>query len=187
MRTNDRIDRDARRITRRTAALAVTAAAAFMGTACGGRPDAAADSGRADSTAAAASVSAPVQPPVSWRFETPASWDERVRVADDPEGAARLAAQGIRSARLFEYLPLDTTIVPQTLLGIYAYDSTAWARLAAEDGPPQGDVLLQQDGVAYVAGLPQSNPFAPGSADHAEFERRSVSLDYVRRAFRAVP
>ena len=125
--------------------------------------------------------------PVSWRFTPPPAWDERVRVSEDPEGERALRAQGIRSARLFEYLPRDTTIVPQTLLGIYAYDSTAWARLAAAGGPPQGELLLQQGGVSYVAGLPQSNPFAPGTADHAEFERRAVDLTYVRGAFRVVP
>jgi hypothetical protein len=158
--------------------------------ACAERTGRDVDSGGADSTTATAASpavdSAPLAP-VSWRFEPPASWDDRVRVADDPEGAARLAAQGIRSARLFEYLPRDTSIVAQTLLGIYAYDSTAWARLAAEDGPPQGDLLGYEGGVAYVAGLPQSNPFAPGSADFGEFERRSVTLDFVRRAFRIVP
>jgi len=156
---------------------------------CGGEGGGGGDGRTGSSTSAVprSETGTAESPPVSWRFESPASWDERVRVADDPEGTERLAAQGIRSARLFEYLPRDTSVVPQTLLGIYAYDSTAWARLAAEEGPPQGELLAYWGGVAYVAGLPQSNPFAPTSEDFAEFERRSVTLAYVRGAFRVVP
>jgi hypothetical protein len=78
-------------------------------------------------------------------------------------------------------------VVPQTLLGVYVYDSTAWARLEREGGPPQGVVIGQGAGVVYVAGFPQSNPFAPGSRDAQEFDRRSVSREYVTRAFRGVP
>jgi len=124
---------------------------------------------------------------VSWRLASPSTWDDRVRVTDDPEGAEHLARQGIRSARLFEYLPYDTTIVPQTLLGVYVYDSLAWSKLEAEEGPPQGDLIARGPGLAYVVGFPQSNPFAPGSRDSAEFDRRSVSMEYVKQAFRTMP
>lgn len=127
-----------------------------------------------------------VEEALSWRFEAPPSWDDRVRIVDDPDGADRLAEQGIHAARLFEYLPRDTTIVPQTLLGVYVYDSTVWAKLEAEGGPPQGDLVMRGPGVAYVVGFPQSNPFAPGSADSVEFDKRTVTMDYVRKAFRVV-
>jgi hypothetical protein len=126
-------------------------------------------------------------PSVSWRLDAPPSWDDRVVIAQDPQGADGLAGEGIQSARLFNYLPFDTTVVPQTLLGVYVYDSTAWARLAGEGGPPQGVVIGQGAGVVYVAGFPQSNPFPPGSRDAREFDRRSVSREYVTRAFRGVP
>lgn len=125
-------------------------------------------------------------PALSWRLESPPSWDDRVRVVDDAEGATRLAEQGIHASTLFEYLPRDTSVVPQALLGVYVYDSTAWARVEAEDGPPQGEVVERGTGVVYVAAFPQSNPFGWGSADSAEFEKRSVTMTYVRRAFRVV-
>lgn len=127
-----------------------------------------------------------VEEALSWRFEAPPSWDERVRIVEDPDGADRLAEEGIHAARLFEYLPHDTTIVPQTLLGVYVYDSTVWARLEAEGGPPQGDLVMRGPGVAYVVGFPQSNPFAPGTADSVEFDKRTVTMDYVKKAFRVV-
>jgi hypothetical protein len=130
-------------------------------------------------------VDAPLRA-LSWRLESPASWDDRVRIVDDPEGVQRLSEQGIRAARLFEYLPRDTSIVPQTLLGVYVYDSTAWAKLEGEEGPPQGEVVTRGPGVVYVVGFPQSNPFAAGSADSVEFDKRAVTMKYVKRAFHVV-
>ena len=123
---------------------------------------------------------------LSWRFSAPESWDDRVVIAEDPDGAVRLEQEGIHSARLFNYLPYDTTVVPQTLLGVYAYDSTAWARLEREGGPPQGVLIRRGPGVAYVVGFPQSNPFRPGSRDSVEFDRRGVTMESVRSAFRVV-
>lgn len=123
---------------------------------------------------------------LSWRFVSPESWDDRVRIVDDPEGVQRLKEQGIHAARLFEYLPRDTSIVPQALLGVYVYDSTAWAKLEGEEGPPQGEVVTRGPGVVYVVGFPQSNPFAPGSADSVEFDRRAVTMEYVKRAFQVL-
>lgn len=120
---------------------------------------------------------------LSWRLESPPSWDDRVRMVDDPEGRARLAQQGIHDARLFEYLPHDRTIVPQTLLGVYVYDSLAWARLEAEEGPPQGELIARAPGRAYIVGLPQSNPFGYGSVDSVEFEKRAVNMEYLKGAF----
>jgi hypothetical protein len=149
-----------------------------------GRP---APGGGADSTAARAAVADSVaMGALSWRFASPPSWDDRVRIVDDPEGLARLKEQGIHSARIFEYLPRDTSIVPQTLLGVWVYDSTSWARLEREDGPPQGELVARGPGVAYVVGFPQSNPFAAGSVDSVEFDRRTVTMDYVKGAFHVV-
>jgi hypothetical protein len=156
----------------------VTLAACGERTGVGGRPD---------STAGAAAATDAAVPSVSWRLEAPSSWDDRVVIVPDPQGAEGLASEGIQSARLFNYVPYDTTVVPQTLLGVYVYDSTAWARLEGEDGPPQGDVVGRGEGIVYVAGFPQSNPFAPGSRDAREFDRRTVTREYVRGAFRAVP
>lgn len=157
-------------------------AAAIAAGACGERgADRAADDSAAQ---AAAADSAPRT--VSWTLSAPPSWDDRVVIADDPEGIDRLRAQGIRSARLFNYLPYDTAIVPQTLLGIYVYDSTAWARLESEGGPPQGELLQRRPGIAYIVSFPQSNPFAEGGRDFTEFARRSVDRVFVDSAFRVV-
>jgi hypothetical protein len=123
---------------------------------------------------------------LSWALSAPPSWDDRVVMVDDPEGIERLRAQGIHSARLFNYLPYDTTIAPQTLLGVYVYDSTAWARLEAEGGPPQGEPVRRSPGIVYIASFPQSNPFADGARDASEFSRRGVDRAFVDTAFRVV-
>ena len=122
----------------------------------------------------------------TWRMDIPDSWDSRVLVIDDPGGLAALRKEGIHIARRFDYVPRDSSIVPQVLLGIFVYDSAAWAALDAEDGPPQGQLLARGPGVAYVAALPQSNPFVEGSPDSDEWLKREVNLEYLKQHFRVV-
>lgn len=162
----------------------LVAAGGALLAACAGKGE---KSGSVDSAAALvkSNIGAPVVA-LSWRLESPTSWDDRVRIVEDPEGFERLKQQGIHAARLFEYLPRDTSIVPQTLLGVYVYDSTAWAKLEGEEGPRQGEVVTRGPGVVYVVGFPQSNPFAAGSADSVEFDKRAVDMAYVKRAFHVV-
>ena len=139
------------------------------------------------SAASAAAMVSTSHAPLSWRFEVPSAWDDRVRMVDDPEGALRLSAQGVHGARSFEYIPRDSSAVPQRLLGVWVYDSITWHKVSAEQGPPQGDEIARGPGVVYIAGLPQSNPFTPGSADAVEFDKRTITLDAVKRNFRVVP
>jgi hypothetical protein len=88
---------------------------------------------------------------------------------------------------VFHYLPTDTTLRPQALLGIVVYDSLQWAQLRSEEGPPPGDSLTTVNGQVFAAGLPQSNPFVPASADARAFDSLAVDLEKVRRAFRVLP
>jgi hypothetical protein len=54
------------------------------------------------------------------------------------------------------------------------------------EGPPVGDEITRERGNVYVASLPQSNPFAPGSADAKAFDARAGPLADVRKGFRVV-
>lgn len=119
--------------------------------------------------------------PLAWAFDAPAVWGDRVRLEDATEATRHL------SARVFNYLPRDTTIAPQGVLGIVVFDSAQWARARAEEGPPPGDSLASVNGQVFVASLPQSNPFAPASADFLAFDSLTVTLDAVRRTFRVLP
>lgn len=137
-----------------------------------------------DRAAPGGSDSAAVTPPtgpIAWAFDAPPAWDDRITLGDDPTPGRYL------SARVFSYRPRDTTIVPQGLLGIIVYDTATWARVSAEPGPPQGDTLASVGGQVFVASLPQSNPFAEGSADARTFDSLAVDLVTVRARFRVLP
>lgn len=117
--------------------------------------------------------------PIGWIFDAPAGWDDRVRLDDDVPGTGTY-----RAARRFTYAPRDTSIPPPLLLGIFVYDSAAWADVARQEGPPQGDSLTNSAGQVFIASLPQSNPFAEGSADYRAFDSLSVDLAAVKKGFR---
>lgn len=120
--------------------------------------------------------------PIAWALEPPATWDERVTMEDESIAPGALH----HSARAFLFSPRDSSVRPQALLAVLVYDSTNWARMSAEAGPPPGDTIMTREGRVYVASLPQSNPFAPGSSDAKAFDSLSVTLDYVRQAFRTL-
>ncbi|MGQ0648017.1 MAG: hypothetical protein ACT4P7_10630 [Gemmatimonadaceae bacterium] len=120
--------------------------------------------------------------PIAWKLDAPAVWDDRVRLDE------QVPVTGIyRSARFFTYTPRDTAIVPQSLLGIFVYDSATWAELSREPGPPLGDSLTSAASLVYIASFPQSNPFREGSPDYLTFDSMAVDLAMVRKAFRVVP
>lgn len=120
--------------------------------------------------------------PIAWALEPPATWDDRVTMEDESVAPGALH----HSARAFLFSPRDSSVRPQALLAVLVYDSTNWARMSAEAGPPPGDTIMTREGRVYVASLPQSNPFAPGSSDAKAFDSLSVTLDYVRQAFRTL-
>jgi hypothetical protein len=119
-------------------------------------------------------------PPIAWAFDPPSVWDDRVTFSEDRQPGSHL------SSRVFLYSPRDTSVRPQILFGITVYDSARWARIAAEPGPPQGDSLSSAGGQVFVAGFPQSNPFAEGSADYRTFDSLAVDLARVRQGFRVL-
>jgi hypothetical protein len=125
-------------------------------------------------TAAAATA------PVAWSYDAPARWGDRVRIEDLPAAMNGRA----RSSRAFHFVPADSSIGSQILLVIAVYDTASWNAVVAEGGPPQGDTLVTSDQHVFVAALPQSNPFAPGSRDALAFDSLSVTLDEARKGFR---
>lgn len=130
----------------------------------GERPASAVDSGAA----------APAAPPPTefsggggFDLELPLRWQGHYRV-DSLSTAERGRARP--GALNFLYLPSESTLRPQTLAVVALYDSAAWAAVRAEGGPPPGDSVASRGGTVYVVALPQSNPFAPGTADAITFE-----------------
>lgn len=140
-------------------------------------------------TAAPAGASAPATRSVyqnsalGWSFAWPDSWATRVRaVTPRPPRPPRPGEPRWREAVEFTYAPLDTATLPQVLLRLSVYDDTVWIRLSTAEGPPVGDAVAVGRHFIYVASLPQSNPFAPGSPDAAQFDRMTMTVDGVRQA-----
>jgi hypothetical protein len=115
-------------------------------------------------------------PDGSYELRVPARWAGAYRIdslSTQEQGTARPGALNL------VYLPADSSIRPQTLVVVAVYDSAAWAAVRAEQGPPPGDSVAARAGRIYVVGLPQSNPFAPGSKDAARFEALELRLAEV--------
>ncbi|MEO8032699.1 MAG: hypothetical protein ABJC74_02710 [Gemmatimonadota bacterium] len=77
----------------------------------------------------------------------------------------------------YAYLPQNSTQHSETLIAIVVYDSAAWAQVRAEGGPPPGDSVAQRNGRIYIVALPQSNPFASGTADSTAFQALELTAD----------
>lgn len=85
-----------------------------------------------------------------------------------------------RGAIQYRYLPRDSTQKPQALAVVAVYDAEAWGQVRAEGGPPPGDSVGQRSGLVFVVGLPQSNPFFPGSVDAVRFDSLQLTPLEVR-------
>jgi hypothetical protein len=103
----------------------------------------------------------------SYNLALPDRWKGHFRV-DSLSTQERGSA--LPGAVVFNYLPSDSTIRPQALLVVAVYDSAAWQAVRKEGGPPPGDSVAAKNGKVFVVGLPQSNPFAPGSPDAMVFQ-----------------
>lgn len=106
-------------------------------------------------------------PDSSFELMIPSRWAGVYRVdslSTQELGTARHGALNL------VFSPADTSIRPQTLVGVAVYDSAAWTAVRAEGGPPPGDSVAAKAGRVYVVARPQSNPFVPGSPDAVRFD-----------------
>jgi hypothetical protein len=115
------------------------------------------------------------------RVRLPPHWHDRYSV-QALDGAMDPTANRARRVVYFKYLPRDTKARAEILFALYLYRRADWDSVAAEPGPPQGDLVAEKDSLALIASLPQSNPFAPGSADAAAFDSLALTAAQVRRA-----
>lgn len=113
----------------------------------------------------------------TFNVDVPARWAGAYRVDSlmpEERGSARPGGINI------VYLPRDSSVLPQTLVVVLAYDSATWARERNVQGPPPGDSVAARNGLVFVLGLPQSNPFKDGSVDALKFD--SLALTPAEKA-----
>lgn len=119
-------------------------------------------------------------PGAGFRFRIPSKWKARCRAAETkPEMLKSLLPEAAYMAE-FWYLPLDSTFIPQALLAIAAVPNENIDALLAEPGPPAGEVLGKGARYTYLASLPQSNPFVPGSEDYKNFQAMELNLQEIK-------
>lgn len=116
-------------------------------------------------------------PDGSFSVLLPARWAGVYRVDTLSTAERGLARPG---ALNIIYLPNDSSVIPQTLVVIAVYDSAAWVGVKADGGPPPGDSVFAKNGRVYMLGLPQSNPFVPGTVDAFTFD--SLALTEAEKA-----
>jgi hypothetical protein len=117
-----------------------------------------------------------------FRFELPPSWATRYRIHSRDGPAARGYQPLARHAVLFNYVPIAAAVEEKTLLAVVVFDKADWSGLNT-GGPPLGLVLAERGDRVYVARLPRSNPFDPGTDDVKNFEAMRVTPEQVQAAF----
>jgi hypothetical protein len=106
-------------------------------------------------------------PRAEFQVRIPDRWGKSYRLDTLSTQERGLAHRG---ATQYQYLPSDTTQRPQALAVVAVYDADAWGQVRSEGGPPPGDSVGERSGLVFVVGLPQSNPFFPGSVDAVRFD-----------------
>lgn len=120
---------------------------------------------RSDSAASAGTEASSGPPPI--QVQIPSRWEGRYGV---DTLSTRERGTALPGAREYYYRPLDLSFHREVLAVVAVYDSTAWAAVLAEGGPPPGDSVGASGGRVYVVALPQSNPFPTGTPDAASFD-----------------
>ena len=159
--------------------------AAIAGGGCSQRDSAQTESARTDSTVVASGHSnrSVVVREAGVRFDPPSTWPPaRYRVDSDSNLDAAGTSEAAYSVTLF-YVPRDTGMHDAPLCRFLVFTRQQWEHLQTDDGPPVGTTIESLDAWVYVAQLPQSNPFQPGSADAEQFDAMRLAIRDVRARF----
>jgi hypothetical protein len=117
-----------------------------------------------------------VLPPswVSHGYKWYESWGPRA--AGKRPGAAFVAE--------WVYVPVDRRKPEATLLTTAVYPAAVWRSLAAQGGPPVGEVLAQTESWAYVWSGRQDAPYGDGSPDEQRATALYADVPLVTGSFR---
>ncbi len=116
----------------------------------------------------------------------PPAWNDHWDVALH-EGKEAERRGGASTVVEFACRPVTAGTRSEILVAVVVMDRARWMAMKAEAGPPPGDLLAERGERVWLAGLPQSQPFAAGSPDAARFEAMQLSLDQVKQRFALLP
>jgi serine beta-lactamase-like protein LACTB len=119
-------------------------------------------------------------------FAIPASWEERYGVATDAGEEAKSAHPKAMRAVSFRYIPTGRGREAERLVTFLAFPRADWESIAGEEGPPVGEIVVEKGDRVWVAVLPQSNPYPPGTPDAKGFDQMRLPIDRVRAGFRVL-
>jgi len=120
-------------------------------------------------------------------FRVPAAWEAEWDAAIYEGAEAATRGSGARTVVEFTCQPVTPRTRTEILLAVVVLDRAGWAALRAEEGPPPGELLGERGDRVWVAGLPQSQPYPPGTPDAQRFERMQLTIDQVKHAFALLP
>lgn len=112
-------------------------------------------------------------------FTTPSNWTGNYKAVELSGEKAQEMAPVAKHAVSFLY---SKNGKEATLTTIATYSKEDWAKVAAEDGPPVGELIKEENGIAYVQVNPQEMPFEPQSAEGELFMRMYVPVDMVKES-----
>lgn len=121
-------------------------------------------------------------PGAGFRFRIPSKWNARYQIVETKPEMLKTILPAAAYMVEFWYLPVDSAYIPQALLAIAAIPNENIDALLAEPGPPAGEVLGKGARYTYLASLPQSNPFVPGSEDYKNFQAMEVNLGEIKNS-----
>jgi hypothetical protein len=118
------------------------------------------------------------------RFDPPSTWPrERYRVDAKAGDAAAAEQPGAVHWVAIQYQPDQPGHEEALLCRIVVFSREAWTRIDAAPHPPVGTLIESAGEWAFVAQLPQSNPYPQDSLDGAQFEAMRLSIREMRARF----
>ncbi|MCI0451961.1 MAG: hypothetical protein L0Z51_06140 [Candidatus Latescibacteria bacterium] len=155
-------------------------------TACSKRDASQEQAARSDSAVVATNenVSPVVVREAGVRFDPPSTWpSERYRVASRAGRAAAEDQPGAAHSVAIHYRPDQPGHEEALLCRIVVFARDDWSRIDAGPHPPVGTLIENADEWAFIAQLPQSNPYPRDSLDGAQFEAMRLSIREMRARF----
>ncbi len=124
----------------------------------------------------------PVRTVAEFHLPLPESWSGRYRLEKIEGAAAASVVPDAMQVVEYLYLPAAAELREQPLLMVVVLNQIAWQARQQEE-PSLGELLAGRDGYAYIAALPQANPYGKDGEDARRFDAMQRELPAVKAGF----